>query len=164
MEITSEELQIALLVWQLSFRLETQEESYRFALSWLSPVVCSYLYSSASSQSYIYPRRTGPRYFTGHGVVIGFLSMTFVLAAFMLVYLGRQNKKRDEVDAARGKYTEEEYVQCTSYLCIYIAISLLNGSFRQIKTRARTRPSKHSVTSSRDSDSFPRCFSFRYTL
>jgi len=44
--------------------------------------------------------------------------MTFTLAAFMMVYLKKQNQRRDEVDAGREEYTEEEYIKCTLTLCI----------------------------------------------
>jgi len=61
--------------------------------------------------SFIYRRQDRPRYLVGHGVVIGFISMTFILTLVMLTYFKRQNAKRDAIDKARGPYTPEEYAQ-----------------------------------------------------
>jgi hypothetical protein len=52
-----------------------------------------------------------PRYFSGHGLLIGMISMSLVLSVFMHVYLVRENARRDEAMQAKGltldSYTEE---------------------------------------------------------
>ncbi|KAL5318051.1 hypothetical protein ACEPPN_015155 [Leptodophora sp. 'Broadleaf-Isolate-01'] len=45
--------------------------------------------------SFIYKNTDAPRYFTGHGVCLGFLSMSFILIAFQWFILGRINMSRD---------------------------------------------------------------------
>jgi len=53
--------------------------------------------------SFIYPRKDSPRYYVGHGVNLAYCVMTFVLALFMMVYLGRENRKKERLLAERGK-------------------------------------------------------------
>ncbi|KAL3451757.1 major facilitator superfamily domain-containing protein [Aspergillus insuetus] len=58
--------------------------------------------------SYIYRRTDGPKYATGHGTLIGTLTMSTVLCTFMTIYLRRENARRDREFKAPGEYTEPE--------------------------------------------------------
>ncbi|KAF9524342.1 major facilitator superfamily domain-containing protein [Crepidotus variabilis] len=55
--------------------------------------------------------KDAPRYFSGHGLLIGTVTMSLVLSAFMHFYLKAENKRRDEAMKAEGltleSYTEE---------------------------------------------------------
>ena len=52
-----------------------------------------------------------PRYFSGHGLLIGMVSMALALSVFMHLYLVRENARRDEEMEAQGltleSYTDE---------------------------------------------------------
>ena len=52
-----------------------------------------------------------PRYFSGHGLLLGMVTMSLILSMFMHTYLVRENTRRDIEMAARGltlySYTEE---------------------------------------------------------
>tara|TARA_R110002060_G_scaffold68932_2_gene77652 strand:- start:357 stop:725 length:369 start_codon:yes stop_codon:yes gene_type:complete len=54
-----------------------------------------------------YKNTDAPRYFTGHGVCLGFLSMSFILIAFQWFILGQINKRRDEEHPHPNDYTTE---------------------------------------------------------
>lgn len=59
--------------------------------------------------SFIYPREDRPRYIKGHAICAAYCGTCCVLAIFMTIYLKRQNIKRDNAIAARGKpYSAEE--------------------------------------------------------
>jgi len=45
--------------------------------------------------SYVYLSRDGPRYVTGHSILIGFVGMAFCLTSFMTVWCRRENARRD---------------------------------------------------------------------
>lgn len=51
-----------------------------------------------------------PRYFAGHGLLIGTVSMSLVLCIIMNIYLVRENKRRDAEMAAKG-YTLDSYTE-----------------------------------------------------
>ncbi len=55
--------------------------------------------------------KDAPRYFSGHGLLIGTVTMSLFLCIFMHIYLVRENSRRDIEMAARGltldSYTEE---------------------------------------------------------
>ena len=52
------------------------------------------------------------RFISGHAILIGLISMSFILSAFMLVYLKRENARRDrwavEHNMFPDSYTEEQ--------------------------------------------------------
>jgi hypothetical protein len=58
--------------------------------------------------SYIYRRTDGPKYATGHGTLIGTLTMSTVLCTFMTIYLRRENARRDREFKAPSEYSEPE--------------------------------------------------------
>jgi hypothetical protein len=60
--------------------------------------------------SYIYRRSDGPKYTTGHGTLIGTLTMSTVLCTLMTIYLRRENARRDREYKAPSEYTEAEKV------------------------------------------------------
>lgn len=47
--------------------------------------------------SYVYLSRDGPRFTTGHSILIGFVSMAFFLTLFMTTWCRRENARRDLV-------------------------------------------------------------------
>lgn len=55
--------------------------------------------------------KDAPRYLSGHGLLIGTISMSMILCIFMTLYLGRENARRDVAMSAQGltldSYTEE---------------------------------------------------------
>jgi hypothetical protein len=55
--------------------------------------------------------KDAPRYFSGHGLLIGMVTMSLCLCVFMHTYLKRENARRDAAMIARGltlnSYTEE---------------------------------------------------------
>lgn len=55
--------------------------------------------------------KDAPRYFSGHGLLIGTITMSMILCIFMNIYLGRENARRDAAMSAQGltldSYTEE---------------------------------------------------------
>jgi hypothetical protein len=52
----------------------------------------------------------GPRYFAGHGLLIGTVSMSFILSLFMHTYLKRENARRDALHhATAGDMPLQEY-------------------------------------------------------
>jgi hypothetical protein len=62
-----------------------------------------------SPSSFIYPRTDRPRYIKGHAINVAYCAIVIVTAAIMMVYLDRQNKKKEERNAARGHaWTAEE--------------------------------------------------------
>lgn len=58
-----------------------------------------------SNKSYV------SRFFNGHGILIGTITMSFVLSTLMTVYLCRENARRDREAAALGKMTMDDYTQ-----------------------------------------------------
>ncbi|WWD17598.1 hypothetical protein CI109_102039 [Kwoniella shandongensis] len=52
--------------------------------------------------SFIYRAKDKPRYFLGHGVVIGFVAMTFFLTCILMLILSRKNAKRLAIAEARN--------------------------------------------------------------
>ncbi|KAF8316359.1 MFS general substrate transporter [Clavulina sp. PMI_390] len=59
------------------------------------------LFSTGNSagiiSSNVYPARTAPRFFEGHGVAVGFSFMAIVCAIIMMIANGRENNRRDEL-------------------------------------------------------------------
>jgi len=55
--------------------------------------------------------KDAPRYFSGHGLLIGMVTMSLVLSVFMHLYLKRENARRDAELASQGRtlesFTEE---------------------------------------------------------
>ena len=55
--------------------------------------------------------KDAPRYFSGHGLLIGMVTMSLSLCVFMHTYLKRENARRDAAMIARGltlnSYTDE---------------------------------------------------------
>ncbi len=61
--------------------------------------------------SYVYLTRDGPRYITGHSILIGFVGMAFFLTSFMTLWCRRENARRDAVSKssnASSELTEEQ--------------------------------------------------------
>ncbi|KAG8624752.1 hypothetical protein KVT40_007819 [Elsinoe batatas] len=58
--------------------------------------------------AYIYLPRDSPNFVTGHSILLGFISMSFLLSAFMTTYLRRENARRDREYKRPEEYTEEE--------------------------------------------------------
>lgn len=57
---------------------------------------------------FIYRQDDAPRYLSGHGTLIGTLSMSCSLAIFMTWYLRRENARRDTTYKAPTDYTIPE--------------------------------------------------------
>lgn len=59
--------------------------------------------------SYVYLSRDGPRFVTGHSILIGFVSMAFFLTSFMSLWCRRENARRDAAASrSQGELTEEQ--------------------------------------------------------
>ncbi|KAK0644309.1 high-affinity nicotinic acid transporter [Cercophora newfieldiana] len=59
--------------------------------------------------SYVYLSRDGPRFVTGHSILIGFVGMAFFLTSFMSLWCRRENARRDAaVSEGQGELTEEQ--------------------------------------------------------
>lgn len=60
--------------------------------------------------SYVYLTRDGPRFITGHSILIGFVSMAFFLTLFMSTWCRIENAKRDKIAGEAGlqELTEEQ--------------------------------------------------------
>ncbi|KAF2127679.1 high-affinity nicotinic acid transporter [Dothidotthia symphoricarpi CBS 119687] len=60
--------------------------------------------------SYVYLSRDGPRFITGHSILIGFISMAFFLTFFMSTWCRLENTRRDKkvVELAAQDLTEEQ--------------------------------------------------------
>lgn len=60
---------------------------------------------------FCYRSKDGPRYFQGHGLLLGTIAMSLVLCIFMTIYLGRENARRDALMAEQNMtlddYTED---------------------------------------------------------
>jgi len=60
---------------------------------------------------FCYRSKDGPRYFQGHGLLLGTITMSLVLSIFMTLYLGRENARRDALMAEQNMtlddYTDE---------------------------------------------------------
>ncbi|KAJ4329419.1 hypothetical protein N0V84_000053 [Fusarium piperis] len=54
------------------------------------------------------PCQRGPRYQTAFIGMIGYLATMFVEAIVLLIYLERENRRRDKVQAKRGETASEE--------------------------------------------------------
>lgn len=54
---------------------------------------------------------TRSRFFSGHGILIGTLSMSVCLSIIMTIYCRRENARRDRVAAELGKMTLDDYTQ-----------------------------------------------------
>ncbi|KAI5819542.1 major facilitator superfamily domain-containing protein [Pyronema omphalodes] len=61
--------------------------------------------------AFSYRKTDAPRYFAGHGMLMGLIMMSCLLSVFMHIYLKRENVRRDRLMAERGltldTYTEE---------------------------------------------------------
>lgn len=51
--------------------------------------------SAGIISSWVYPARTAPRYFQGHGIAIGTAFLAIVCAAILMWHNNRENKRRD---------------------------------------------------------------------
>lgn len=59
--------------------------------------------------SFIYPSTDKPRYIKGHAICFAYCLIVVVSSTFMIFYLNRQNKKKEERNAARGHaWTQDE--------------------------------------------------------
>jgi hypothetical protein len=58
--------------------------------------------------SFTYLTTDEPRFIKGHAILIGLLSMSFVLTAFMTVYLRRENARRDALGVNPEEYSIEQ--------------------------------------------------------
>ncbi|KAK3669545.1 hypothetical protein LTR78_010545 [Recurvomyces mirabilis] len=58
--------------------------------------------------SYIYRTQDAPRYFSGHGSLIGLVTMSTCLSVFMTLYMRKENERRDAAHKAPEQYTEHE--------------------------------------------------------
>ncbi|KAG8925732.1 hypothetical protein FRC02_009457 [Tulasnella sp. 418] len=61
--------------------------------------------------AFLYRAKDAPHYYSGHGTIIGTVSMSFVLCFIMHTYLKRENARRDRVAESNGwkEYTQEMY-------------------------------------------------------
>ncbi|KAI1378489.1 MFS general substrate transporter [Hypoxylon crocopeplum] len=59
--------------------------------------------------SYVYLTPDAPRFVTGHGILIGFIGMAFMLTLFMTTWCRRENARRDVI--AREAVTQELTVE-----------------------------------------------------
>ncbi|KAK5046504.1 hypothetical protein LTR84_008307 [Exophiala bonariae] len=57
--------------------------------------------------SFIYRNQDKPRYLVGHGVIIGFISMTLILTVFQYFVLSAINRRRDRDNPKPEEYTQE---------------------------------------------------------
>ncbi|KAK0716085.1 major facilitator superfamily domain-containing protein [Lasiosphaeris hirsuta] len=60
--------------------------------------------------AYLYLSKDGPRYYPGHGTLMGCQFMAMILSIFMTLYLRRENARRDREYKPPSEYTEEERV------------------------------------------------------
>ncbi|PPQ92915.1 hypothetical protein CVT25_000501 [Psilocybe cyanescens] len=60
--------------------------------------------------AFAYRSKDAPRYYSGHGLLIATVSMSFVLSLFMHLYLKRENARRDAAMQAMG-YTLDSYTE-----------------------------------------------------
>lgn len=55
--------------------------------------------------------KDAPRYLSGHGLLIGMVTMSMILSIFMTLYVRKENARRDQAMIAQGltldSYTEE---------------------------------------------------------
>lgn len=51
--------------------------------------------------SFTYPSDSSPRFFEGHGVVIGLLTMSFTCTSLLMFLLTRENRQREHLLATR---------------------------------------------------------------
>ncbi|KAG9122355.1 hypothetical protein FRC07_001323 [Ceratobasidium sp. 392] len=58
--------------------------------------------------SYTYISKNAPRYYSGHGTLLGILAMGAVVALVMHLYCKRENRRRDKKYKPPGEYTEAE--------------------------------------------------------
>ncbi|KAH6880027.1 major facilitator superfamily domain-containing protein [Thelonectria olida] len=58
--------------------------------------------------AYLFLAKDGPRYFPGFGTLLGFQAMAFTLGIWMMVYLRRENARRDREHKDPSEYSEEE--------------------------------------------------------
>ncbi|KAH7338958.1 major facilitator superfamily domain-containing protein [Rhizoctonia solani] len=58
--------------------------------------------------SYTYISRNAPRYYSGHGTLIGILALGATTALFVHIYCRRENERRDRAYKAPELYTEDE--------------------------------------------------------
>lgn len=58
--------------------------------------------------AFIYLPRDAPKFITGHSILIGMISMSVILSAFMTAYLRRENARRDREFKDPALYTTEE--------------------------------------------------------
>ncbi|KAG9080074.1 hypothetical protein FRC06_007105 [Ceratobasidium sp. 370] len=58
--------------------------------------------------SYTYISKNAPRYYSGHGTLIGVLAMGATVALVVHIYCRRENARRDREYKAPEAYTQEE--------------------------------------------------------
>lgn len=58
--------------------------------------------------SFVYLSKDSPQFVRGHAILIGFLSMSTILATFMTVWLRRENARRDREYKDPSEYTPME--------------------------------------------------------
>jgi hypothetical protein len=59
--------------------------------------------------SYVYLSRDGPRFITGHSILIGFVGMAFFLTSFMTLWCRKENARRDAaMGGGQQGLTEEQ--------------------------------------------------------
>jgi len=59
--------------------------------------------------SYVYLSRDGPRFITGHSILIGFVGMAFFLTSFMTLWCRKENARRDAaMGGGQQDLTEEQ--------------------------------------------------------
>ncbi|KAL7916837.1 hypothetical protein GGI35DRAFT_434076 [Trichoderma velutinum] len=78
----------------------------RAAATWITQICCQ-AFSILASRIYNKP----PRLFKGHGVLLGFLVITFILLILMAYLMKRHNQKKDALAAewdARGERNPDE--------------------------------------------------------
>lgn len=58
--------------------------------------------------SFVYRSKDAPRYFLGHGVIMGFLTLSLVLVIVQFFALSAINRKRDAENRSPNEYTIEQ--------------------------------------------------------
>jgi len=56
----------------------------------------------------VYLSKDSPQFARGHAILIGFLSMSTILATFMTLWLRRENARRDREYKNPSEYTPKE--------------------------------------------------------
>jgi hypothetical protein len=58
--------------------------------------------------SFVFLSKDGPRYVKGYCILIGIMTMSASICAFMTIYYRRENARRDAKYKAPAEYTAEE--------------------------------------------------------